>query len=105
MKSKQGNPPEVTPKLLSRAAGAAVSLAESCAPLWLDFPDPVLIADRDRRVVFLNRAAVKIFGEALRPGTPVPSAPAHRPAVEPDGTVHQSRCLEPGESLKRPRCC
>jgi PAS domain S-box-containing protein len=70
--------------------------------VFRDFPDPVLIADRDKKVVFLNRAAEKLFGETLRTGDPCPicSQLTGLP-LSVDGTVRQARCLEPGESLQR----
>ncbi|MFI5354056.1 MAG: PAS domain S-box protein [Desulfobaccales bacterium] len=88
--------------VLPAMAGDTTRLAESCGPLLLDFPDPVLIADRHRRVVFLNRAAEKIFGATLRPGDlcPICGQLTGLP-LSVDGTVRQARCLEPGESLRR----
>jgi two-component system NtrC family sensor kinase len=77
-------------------------LAESYAPLLADFPDPVLIADRNKQVVYLNRAAVKIFGDTLRAGDSCPiCAQLTGLPLSIDGTVRQDRCLRPGESLNR----
>ncbi len=45
---------------------------ENCIPLLTDFPDPVLITDRQKKVAFLNRAAEALFGEALQRGDPCP---------------------------------
>ena len=53
-------------------------------------------------VVFLNRAAEKIFGATLRPGDPCPiCGQLTGLPLSVDGTVRQARCLEPGESLNR----
>jgi PAS domain S-box-containing protein len=77
-------------------------LAECYAPLLADFPDPVLVADRNKQVVFLNRAATKIFGDTLRVGDscPICSQLTGLP-LSVDGTVRQDRCLRSGESLNR----
>jgi two-component system NtrC family sensor kinase len=77
-------------------------LAECYSPLLIDLPDPVLIADDGRKVVFLNRAAAKIFGDTLRLGDscPICSKLTGLP-LSLDGTVRQERCLRPGESLNR----
>ncbi len=101
MKRRPGKVPIPAP-VLKEMAGDAAPLSESCGALMIDFPDPVLVADRDRRVVFLNRAAEKIFGDTLRPGDPCPicSQLTGLP-LSVDGTVRQARCLEPGESLQR----
>jgi two-component system, NtrC family, sensor kinase len=78
------------------------SLAQCYAPLLTDFPDPVLIADGDKKVVYLNRAAVKVFGETLQVGDscPICSQLTGMP-LSVDGTVRQDRCLRYGESLNR----
>jgi two-component system NtrC family sensor kinase len=77
-------------------------LAECYAPLLADFPDPVLIADRNKQVVYLNRAAAKIFGDTLRAGDSCPiCAQLTGLPLSIDGTVRQDRCLRPGESLNR----
>src|SRR4030042_2220822 len=77
-------------------------LAECYAPLLADFPDPVLVADHDKQVVFLNRAAAKIFGDTLRVGDscPICSQLTGLP-LSVDGTVRRDRCLRSGESLNR----
>ncbi|MFH1596816.1 MAG: PAS domain S-box protein [Pseudomonadota bacterium] len=77
-------------------------LAECYAPLLADFPDPVLVADHNKQVVFLNRAAAKIFGDTLRVGDscPICSQLTGLP-LSVDGTVRQDRCLRSGESLSR----
>ena len=55
----------------------------------------MLIADRNKKVVFLNRAADKVFGDALRLGDscPICSQLTGLP-LSVDGTVRQDRCLE-----------
>ena len=102
MSPEPGNPPKVAANDLPEAAGGASTLGEFCTPLLEDFPDPVLIADRHKKVVFLNRAAEKIFGASLRPGDPCPicSQLTGLP-LSADGTVRRARCLEYGESLNR----
>ena len=101
MRRRPGKVP-LTAAVLPAVSGDSARLAESCGPLLLDFPDPALIADRHRRVVFLNRAAEKVFGATLKPGDPCPICGqlAGLP-LSVDGTVRQARCLEPGESLSR----
>ena len=92
----------MTTDVLPEVAGDSARLSESCGPLLLDFPDPALITDRHRRVIFMNRAAEKIFGATLRPGDlcPICGQLTGLP-LSVDGTVRQARCLEPGESLSR----
>jgi two-component system NtrC family sensor kinase len=81
---------------------AGADLARSFAPLLADFPDPVLVSDRHKQVVFLNRAAAKIFGDSLKVGDqcPICSQLTGMP-LSMDGTVRQDRCLKYGESLDR----
>ncbi|MCX5894138.1 MAG: PAS domain-containing protein, partial [Deltaproteobacteria bacterium] len=89
-------------EVLPAVSGDSARLAASCGSLLLDFPDPALIADRHRRVVFLNRAAEKIFGATLKVGDPCPiCGQLTGLPLSVDGTVRQARCLEPGESLNR----
>jgi two-component system NtrC family sensor kinase len=86
----------------SQNAADPARLCECYGPLLLDFPDPVLITDRCKKVVFLNRAAEKIFGDVLRLGDPCPiCSQLTGLTLRVDGTVRQARCLEPGESLHR----
>jgi two-component system NtrC family sensor kinase len=97
--------PEKAPKAAGdrhpKLASDASALGEACAPLLVDFPDPVLIADRHRRVVFLNRAAEKLFGATLRLGDPCPicSQLSGLP-VSADATARRARCLRYGEGLQ-----
>jgi two-component system NtrC family sensor kinase len=100
----------MTPKPNANPAGPDLApkaedlplLTECYAPLLADFPDPVLIADGRKQVVFLNRAAVKVFGETLRVGDTCPIC-SHLTGMplSVDGTVRQDRCLKYGESLNR----
>ncbi len=100
MRRRPGKVPAAA--VLPAVAGDPSRLAESCGLLLLDFPDPALIADRDRRVVFMNRAAEKIFGATLQVGDPCPiCGQLTGLPLSVDGTVRLSRCLEPGESLHR----
>ncbi len=52
-------------------------MEDTFGPLLGDFLDPVVVTNPDRRVVFLNCAARKLFGEALRPGDPCPMCTEH----------------------------
>ncbi len=72
MSPEPGTPPKVAANDLTEAAAGTSRLDESCVSLLEDFPDPVLIADRHQKVVFLNRAAEKIFGASLGVGDPCP---------------------------------
>jgi len=81
--------------------GAAASLPlAACSPLLADFPDAVLITDRQKKVVFLNRAAARLFGETLRVGDPCPLC-SHLTGLplSLEGKVRHERCLQYGESL------
>ncbi|MGP8050449.1 MAG: PAS domain S-box protein [Desulfobaccales bacterium] len=85
-----------------RLASDAAALGEACAPLLVDFLDPVLIADHHRQVVYLNRAAEKIFGAALRLGDPCPIC-SQVTGLPPgaDGAVRPAVCPGNGEGLPR----
>ena len=71
MKSEHDAPPS-RPEAPPALTGAAAVPVEFLGPLLAEFPDPVVVTNRDREVVFLNCAAKKLFGEALRPGDPCP---------------------------------
>jgi nitrogen-specific signal transduction histidine kinase len=45
---------------------------ECLGPLLAEFPEPVVVTNREREVVFLNGAAQEFFGETLRAGAPCP---------------------------------
>ena len=64
MTQERGNSPEE----MSPGGG----LGEHYTSLLIDFPDPVLITDSRKRVVFLNRAAEYLFGDNLRRGDTCP---------------------------------
>jgi len=91
-KTSQGTPP---------GAGFPPDLAVSpdlaagwFAPFLADFPDPILVTNPFREVVFMNHVFRELVGRSLRLGDPCPICPQTGPA--PDG-----RCLKPGESLNR----
>jgi PAS domain S-box-containing protein len=82
--------------------GEAFSLPlDNYSPLLTDFPDPVLITDHRKNVVFLNQAAAKLFGKTLRVGDPCPicSQLTGLP-LNLDGKGRQEPCLQHGEGLK-----
>ncbi|MCK9375048.1 MAG: PAS domain S-box protein [Syntrophobacterales bacterium] len=58
-----------------------------------DFLDPVVVANHRREVVFLNCAAQKLFGEALKPGDPCPLC-SETPIITEANK----------EGLRRPQC-
>ena len=71
MKSENDAPPsrpEASPALM----GAATAPVELLGQLLEEFPDPVVVTNRGREVIFLNGAAQKLFGETLRAGDPCP---------------------------------
>ncbi len=72
------------------------------SPLVGDFPEPIVITDAQRRVVFLNCAARKLFGATLGPGDPCPLCSEH-PILAGTGvsTSRPPGCPEIGESLKQ----
>ena len=101
MSMKQGKAPKADGDQPIRLVWDAANLGAACAPLLVDFPDPVLIADRHCQVVFLNRAAAEIFGAALRLGDPCSiCSRLTGPPVSADGKVRRARCLKHGESLQ-----
>ncbi|MDD2902779.1 MAG: PAS domain S-box protein [Syntrophales bacterium] len=94
--------PRKTPIDSPSSADAAPSLPLAAASsLLADFPDAVLITDKRKKVVFLNRAAAKLFGENLGVGDlcPVCSQLAGIP-LSPDGKLRHDPCLQRGEGLK-----
>ena len=101
MSMKQGKAPKADGDRSIRLVRDASNLGVACAPLLVDFPDPVLIADHRCQVVFLNRAATEIFGATLRVGDPcsICSRLTGLP-VSADGKVRRARCLRHGESLQ-----
>jgi PAS domain S-box-containing protein len=80
--------------------GAAVPV-EVLGPFLGEFPDPVVVTDRDRKVVFLNCAAQKLFGASLGPGEPCPiCGEISRFAGPGEGESRLTRCPKLGESFK-----
>ena len=74
---------------------------EAASSLLADFPEAVLITDKEKKIVFLNRAADTLFGGRLALGDlcPICSQLTGLP-LSLNGSLHQDRCLRPGESLK-----
>jgi two-component system NtrC family sensor kinase len=94
--------PRKTPVGSPSLPGAAAPLPlENYATLLADFPDPVLITDKRKKVVFLNRAAARLFGGTLGVGGPCPicSQLTGLP-LSVDGKASHDRCLQQGEGLK-----
>jgi len=73
--------------------GGAPGWQETLGPLLTEFPDPVVVTNHDREVVFLNCAAQKLFGESLRPGDPCPIC------------AENAILAGTGEDASRPRQC
>jgi two-component system NtrC family sensor kinase len=69
--------------------------------LLADFPDPIVVTDDRRAVVFLNCAAKKLFGEALHPGDPCPLC-GETPLLAGTGenSSRLAKCPRLGESFK-----
>ena len=76
MKSKHDTHPS-RPDVPPALTGSAAVPVSFLGPLLADFPDPVVVTNRDREVVFLNCAAKKLFGESLRLGDPCPVCAEH----------------------------
>ncbi|MEW6386481.1 MAG: PAS domain S-box protein [Thermodesulfobacteriota bacterium] len=70
MKKKPNQP--TLAKIAAGQRGLPADLSVCYSPLLNDFPDLLLITDRRRKVVFMNRAAEKFFGPGLRPEDPCP---------------------------------
>jgi PAS domain S-box-containing protein len=97
---KPGTGKTAAPSKTRRREAAALP-GKTYGPLLADFPDPVLITDRGKKVVFLNRAAEGLFGGALRVGDPCPiCSQLTGMSLSVDGRVCHERCLQPGEGLK-----
>jgi two-component system NtrC family sensor kinase len=71
MKSEPDAPPKPT-DAPPGVTGAASLPMECMGALLAEFHEPVVVTNLDREVVFLNGAAQKLFGEALRAGDPCP---------------------------------
>ncbi len=77
-------------------------LGEHYTSLLIDFPDPVLITDSRKRLIFLNRAAKSLFGNNLRQGDTCPLcslAPGFGNQEETQGAFKCS--LQDGQTLER----
>lgn len=80
----------------------ASHLAENHPFFLVDFPDPVLITDHRRKVVFLNRAAETLFGDDLRQGDACPLCSLVPELAGPGETQDAIQCcLQDGHSLER----
>ena len=101
MKSEHDAPPS-RPEAPPALTGAAAVPVEFLGPLLAEFPDPVVVTNRDREVVFLNCAAKKLFGESLRPGDPCPFC-AENAIVAGIGedASRPTQCPQLGESYRQ----
>jgi len=101
MKSEHDAPPsraEAPPAL----TGIAALPVEFLGSLLAEFPDPVVVTNRDREVVFLNDAAQNLFGEALRSGDPCPLCAENAIVGGIGEDASRSRpCPQPGESYQQ----
>jgi two-component system NtrC family sensor kinase len=101
MKSESDTPPRRRgePRAVD---GCAAIPVEVLGPLLGEFPDPVVVTNLDREVVFLNRAAQKLYGASLRIGDPCPFCGEipHIAGVG-EGTSRLTRCPKLGESFKQ----
>jgi two-component system, NtrC family, sensor kinase len=94
MTRKRGNSPE--------EMDLAGRLGEHNTFFLVDFPDPVLITDSRKMVVFLNRAAESLFGDDVRPGDACPLC-----SLAPGFALHEKTpgtptcCLQDGHPLER----
>ena len=77
-------------------------LGENYISLLIDFPDPVLITDSRKRVVFLNRAAKTFFGDNLRQGDTCPLCSLASVFGSQEKTqAVLNGCLQEGYTLER----
>jgi PAS domain S-box-containing protein len=101
MKSKHDAPPgrPEAPPALTGAAAVPVSFL---GPLLAEFPEPVVVTNSQHKVVFLNCAAQKLFGESLRPGAPCPIC-AENAIIEGTGqeASRPEPCPQLGESYRQ----
>ena len=87
---------------ISENMDLAGHMAENCTFFLVDFPDPVVITDHRKRVVFLNRAAQSLFGDGLHQGDPCPLCPLVPEAGGPQKPRNRIRChLQGGHILER----
>lgn len=83
------------------SSGATPVPLEFLGPLLKEFPDPVVVTNVGREVVFLNCAAQKLFGGALRPGEPCPLCAETSMVAGTGETSRLLRCPSLGESFKQ----
>jgi two-component system NtrC family sensor kinase len=77
-------------------------LAENFTFFLVDFPDPVLITDSRKKVIFLNRAAETLFGDVLRRGDTCPLCSLVPQLAGQDETQDAIQCcLKDGHALER----
>ena len=101
MKSERDAPPS-RPDVPPALTGTAAVPMELLSALLGDFPDPVVVTNPDRVVVFLNGAAQKLFGGVLQPGHPCPlCAETAIIARTGEDTSRHPQCPKLGESYKR----
>jgi PAS domain S-box-containing protein len=101
MKSESGAPPK-RPDPPPVLTGSAVVPVDCLGPLLGEFPDPVVVTNRDREVVFLNCAAQKLFGESLRPGEPCPLCAENGIVAGVGNDASRSEpCPQMGESYRQ----
>jgi two-component system NtrC family sensor kinase len=84
------------------ALDAAKDSVAFYGPLLVDFPDPVLITDDEKRVVFINQAAAALFDNAVTPGAPCPiCAPSPNLTVKEEvpGVLHCA--VQAGQGVHR----
>jgi two-component system NtrC family sensor kinase len=82
--------------------GNAPVPVEFLGPLLTEFPDPVVVTNHQHEVVFLNCAAQKLFGSALRPGEPCPLCSEAAIIARAEGeSPHLQGCPQTGESLRQ----
>jgi two-component system NtrC family sensor kinase len=81
---------------------AASRVEDYLAPLVGDVPEPIIVTNADRRVIFLNCAAQKLFGGTLGPGDPCPLC-GETPLITGTGenTSRLQQCPQPGKSHKQ----
>jgi two-component system NtrC family sensor kinase len=79
-----------------------VRVEDYLGPLVGDFPEPIIVTNAKRRVIFLNCAAQKLFGGTLGPGDPCPLC-SEPPLIVGTGAEASriKRCPGRGESLKQ----
>ncbi|MEJ2671829.1 MAG: PAS domain S-box protein [Deltaproteobacteria bacterium] len=79
--------------------GSAAVPREFLGPLLTEFPDPIVVTNKAREVVFLNRAAEKLFSGALRPGQPCPLCAGS--VIIAGSKADPPQCPQQKESLKQ----